>query len=80
MKLDDNYTLEGEKYNWILTYESDVKINEKGKEYTSKDQWYFPKINDAIKKYCDECAKEAESIEELKEILNNLNVTIEKLK
>ena len=80
MKLDENYKLEGEKYNWVLSYESEVKTNDKGLEYTSKDQWYFSNIQNAIKKYCDESSKQSESIEELKQILENLNTTIEKLK
>ena len=80
MELDKNYTLTGEKYNWILSYKSDLKINEKGKEYFSTDTWYFPNIEDALKKYTDERFKPSDTIEKLISIINDLEHTISKLK
>ena len=76
MKLDSNYTLEGEKYNWILSYESEPKTAENGKKYTSKDKWYYRSIEDAIVKYLDECFKPCESVKELLTKITELKESI----
>jgi len=83
MKLDENYTLEGEEYNWILFYEKPTgKTNEKtGKEIVTKSKWYFPKIEQALQKYIDHVLKPEESVlsiiqkqEEILELIEKLRI------
>ena len=83
MKLDENYTLKGEQYNWILVYNMPTgRTNEKtGKEIITKDKWYFPKIEQALQKYVDYVLKPEESVlkiiqkqEELVELISKLRV------
>ena len=74
MKLDENYTLIGDEYQWILYYERKYYNEEKKKEVTSKNSYYFNKMKDAINSYIDKKLKEketvSEAIEELKTLLN----------
>ena len=76
MKLDNNYSLEGEKYQWTLSYESETKTAENGKKYTSKDNWYYRSIDDALTKYVDECLKPCESVKEVLQRIAELKETI----
>lgn len=76
MKLDEFYTLEGETYNWILRYESEEKVNDKGKKHKTTNEWYFPKIEMALKKYTDESLKPCATIEDIKDKLAQLNKVI----
>jgi hypothetical protein len=83
MKLDENYTLEGEEYNWILFYEKPTgKTNEKtGKEIVTKSKWYFPKIEQALKRYVNHAIKPSTAVqevlkkqEELLEVIEGLTI------
>jgi len=83
MKLDENYTLEGEKYNWILVYNMPTgRISEKtGKEIITKDKWYFPKIEQALKIYVDHALKPSKTVveilkkqEEIVEVIDALTI------
>ena len=74
MKLDENYTLIGDEYQWTLYYEKKYYNKEKKKEVVSKNTYYFKNMKDAINSYIDKKLKEKEtiheSIEELKTLLN----------
>jgi len=83
MKIDENYTLEGEEYNWILLYKKPTgEISEKtGKEIVNKGRWYFPRIEQALQKYVDHVLKPEESVlkviqkqEEILELIDKLRV------
>jgi len=80
MKLDKNYTITGESYNWILKYKSDPKVDDKKKEYTTKSTWYFSNIKHALKKYMDESLKSSNSVEDLMEALIRVEEKINNLK
>jgi hypothetical protein len=81
MKLDENFTLEGEAYNWTLKYEKDTgEKTEKGKPIISKDRWYYPKIEMALKKYFDECLKPAQDVKQLSLKIDEVLETIERLR
>lgn len=80
MKLDKNYTLESDKNNWILSYKSDEKTNEKGEKYHGTYSWYYPSLKDALQKYMDECLKPCESVEELFKELIKLKHRISTIK
>ena len=74
MKLDENYTLIGDEYQWTLHYEKKYYNEEKKKDVTSKNTYYFKNMKDAINSYIDKKLKEKEtiheSIEELRMLLN----------
>ena len=74
MKLDENYTLVGDEYQWTLYYEKKYYDNVKKKEVTSKNTYYFKNMKDAINSYIDKKLKEKETvsdaIDELKKLLN----------
>lgn len=67
MKLDEHYTLEGEDSNWILNFKKATgEVNEKtGKPTYSRGKWYFPRIEQALKKYVDHALKPSESIKQV---------------
>ena len=74
MKLDKNYTLIGDEYQWTLYFEKKYFDEKKKKEVTSKNTYYFKNMRDAINSYIDKKLKEketvSEAIEELKTLLN----------
>ena len=74
MKLDENYTLIGDEYQWTLYFEKKYFDEKKKKEVTSKNTYYFKNMKDAINSYIDKKLKEKETvleaIEELKILLN----------
>ena len=74
MKLDENYTLIGDEYQWTLYFEKKYFDEKKKKEVVSKNNYYFKSIKDAINSYIDKKLKEKETvsevIEELKTLLN----------
>lgn len=76
MKLDENYTLVGDEYQWTLYYEKKYYDNVKKKEVTSKNTYYFKNMKDAINSYIDKKLKEKETvsdaIDELKKLLDKL--------
>ena len=74
MKLDENYTLIGDEYQWALYFEKKYFDEKKKKEVVSKNNYYFKSMKDAINSYIDKKLKEKETvqeaIEELKTLLN----------
>lgn len=82
MKIDENFKLEGVPYNWILKYEKPTgEINEDtGKESVTKDQWYFPKIKQALEKYVEEALKPVKTVNEVLLKLEELQGIINKIK
>ena len=74
MKLDENYTLIGDEYQWTLYFEKRYFDEKKKKEVVSKNSYYFKSMKDAINSYIDKKLKEketvSEAIEELKKLLN----------
>jgi hypothetical protein len=52
IRLNENYTVTSDSNNWMLNYEK-TYTNEKGKEVTSRDTWYFPRLSDLLKNYLD---------------------------
>ena len=74
MKLDENYTLIGDEYQWTLYFEKKYFDEKKKKEVVSRNNYYFKNMRDAINSYIDKKLKEKETvleaIEELKILLN----------
>lgn len=79
MKLDENYRIETNKFQYTLIKEEGTgNINGKtGKETISTDSWYFPTLSLALKKYVNESLKESQSIKEVLEKIDQLNNKIE---
>lgn len=75
-KLDENYTLEQDSYNWILKYKSERIGQDKDgndKVIVSTDESYHGTINFALKKYADSVKKNhTKSIETLIEVTERL--------
>lgn len=81
MKLDENYTLDSDKYNWILRREStrEEMVDGEAKTVTSKDNWYYPTLSDALKKYCDQVLKTSLDIADIMVKMAFLNARIDNL-
>lgn len=80
IKLDENYYLTGDKYNWILHFEKEGGISEKtGKPIISKDEWYFPSIHLSLKEYANQRGKSAKNYKELVILLKEIKETISKV-
>lgn len=79
IRLDENFTIEGEKYNWILKFEENrTREDKNGKEvsYVSRDTWYYPKVSQALRRYKEEALKISDSVEELLQKVENLETVI----
>lgn len=73
MILDDNYTLENSEIQWTLKYSKTYFDKNKQKEVTSKNEWYFNKMSDALNSYIDKKLKACEDVEDaIKTILNSI--------
>lgn len=83
IKLDENFYLEGERYNWILVFEEERKREKKDgtKEmFTFRDNWYFPKIEQALSTYKNEAVKSSKTADDILNKLNSVENAIKNLK
>lgn len=81
VQLDNSYRIETDANNYTLIKEErtgEIHIKT-GEETISKDQWYFPKLNQCLSKYFNESIKGAESVKELLERVNEVESKISKL-
>lgn len=78
IQLDDEYSVVSDKYNYVLKYKHTymgVDKDNNPKKITSKDEWNFPKLSQALSVYLDCSLKSANSIQELyKELLRVENI------
>jgi hypothetical protein len=65
MKLDENYRIETDAYNYTLVYECKKFDQLKKKEIHSKAEWHYPELKHALVKYMNESLKTCESIKEV---------------
>lgn len=80
IKLDDKYTLENDSNNWILHFKESKGVSEKtGKEYFAGSKWYCSSLQNAIKRYLDECLKPCETVNHLHVVLKDTMEKIEGL-
>lgn len=80
IKLDENYNVSMDAYNFTLKFEIKNFDENKQKEVTTKDEWHFPSFDLAISKYLNECIKPLESVLDLYEELNRIEKLISTLK
>jgi hypothetical protein len=67
IKLDDNFSVECDTYNYHLKYSKVGEINEKtGKPSVSTDEWYYARLSHALTKYFNQTMKGASDIVELR--------------
>jgi hypothetical protein len=78
MKLDENYRIESDKYNFTLIYESKTFDEAKKKEVNSIDEWHYPDLKYALKKYVNQVIKPCESVVSVLEKLTELELLIDK--
>lgn len=80
LKLDDNYSVSMDTYNFTLKSEFKTFDKVKNKEITSKDEWHFPTFQLALQKYLNECIKPLESIKDLQKELERIETLITNIK
>lgn len=83
MKLDDNYYLEYDENNVILMYHEN-KIREKKNKtkepYVYKEARYYPNVKSALKSYVNQKLKGSESIQDILDRIDYVELLINKLK
>lgn len=79
IKLDKIFSIIPDSYCWVLLKEEPTgKKNDKGIEIISRDRWYCADLEAVFKRYRNESCKDAETIEQLQEIIEESNQKIEK--
>lgn len=79
IKIDEIFSIMPDTYCWVLIKEEPTgKKNDKGIEIVSRDRWYCANIESVLKRYRNESCKDAETIEQLQEIIEKSNQKIEK--
>lgn len=92
IKIDKNFTIKhSNSSGWILSYKSDsttglIKVGPRRGEIgeaVSKDQWYYPDLKTALKKYLDkaigvseECSSVADLIAKIEGVEENIIMSI----
>lgn len=75
MQLDENYSLHNTENQWTLNYTRKY-INDKGKEVTTTNDYFYTQLSQALNGYIDKKLKSVETVGEaiskLSETLNNL--------
>ena len=75
MQLDENYSLHNTENQWTLNYTKKY-INDKGKEVTTTNDYFYTQLSQALNADIDKKLKSAETgdeaITQLSETLNNL--------
>jgi hypothetical protein len=79
MKLDENYRIETDKYNFTLVYESKSFDEKKKKEVTSTDEWHYPDLKLALNKYVNQSLKPCKDALSVLEKLKELELLISKI-
>lgn len=79
MKLDENYRIETDTYNFTLVYESKAFDEVKKKEVISKDEWHYPELKYALTKYMNQSLKSCTSIQEVLYKINEVELLIKSL-
>jgi hypothetical protein len=79
MIIDSNYSIEVTKDSVNLKYVSEY-VNDKGKTVKQKDNWYYPNIKLALKKYVYEASSHTTEISKIISKLEEIESTINNLK
>lgn len=77
IKLDEIFSIVPDTHCWVLLKEEPTgKKNNKGIETISRDRWYCSDLESALKRYRNESCKDAETIEQLQELIETSNQKI----
>ena len=79
MKIDDNFHVTNDRYQWTLHFEGDPEERVafgKLQEVRSTDKWYYSSLEMCLKKYKDEAIKPCESVDEILQKIEFLNQLI----
>lgn len=64
MKLDDNYSVDYDGMQYVLSFEKEGEINPKtGKPIIRKDQWYPSTLGQALSLFMDKKLKDEETVD-----------------
>ena len=83
IKLDDNYTIDSDAYNWILRCEKTYMGKDKQgnpKEQTSINETFHASFKQCILEYINETAKECKDLISIIELLNHIEVKLDNFK
>jgi len=80
IQLDEFFRIETDANNFILVREEKKYNEKKGKDYVSKDEWFYPRIDLCLNKYVNESLKVAQNIQELRDIYVKLTEIITDVK
>lgn len=81
MKLDDDFSVEGKAYEWTLKLVRKTdQINPKtDKPVVNRDEWHYPSLRMALKKYLDESLKKSKTIDAILVRLDEIEDKINRL-
>ena len=82
IKLDENYTIDSDNYNWILRYEKTYEGKDKDgnpKEQTSTNETFHGSLKQCILEYINETGKWCDSLIAILDKLNEVEVKIDNL-
>lgn len=84
IKLDEKWNITPDTYSWCLTQQVEkTRKNKETKEeeqYTTEEKWYFPTMQDCLKKYTNESTKECKDMQEILEKLQEIKDIVEKVR
>jgi hypothetical protein len=83
IKIDDEYSLTHEPESWVLHYESmpfTKSLMGKVTECRNRDQWYYPNIKMALKRYMDQCLKDCDNVSAILNRIDEIEVKIDNLR
>jgi hypothetical protein len=82
IKLDDNYTIDSDAYNWILRFEEVKQGTDKegkAKEILSFREWHHANFKQAVLQYINETTKWCDSLVSILDKLNEVEVKLDNL-
>jgi hypothetical protein len=79
MKLDENYTIKQDTYNFILHYENEGDVNpETGKPTVTVRDTFYPTLEQALLAYASRCQNVNEGVDRLLDSMRETRETIKK--
>lgn len=84
LQLDEKWRIESDTYSWVLifqeTREKKKKETKEKEEFEYVDNWYYPKLSQALRTYKQESLKTTETIEQLLLKLESIDNKIDEIK
>jgi hypothetical protein len=79
MKIDENYSMVVTKDFVHLHFEEEGELNDKGNPTITKNDWYYPNIKMALKKYLNTKITDCENISEILDKIAEVEQNIDNL-